>query len=62
MCCEHLLEQLDFNNAEIPEEMPDDVENLQNVADIAVVASYANEQMLYVPRLPVSILWLHYRI
>ena len=45
LCCEHLLDQLDFSFEEVPDDLPDP--NSEEPADLAVVASFANEQLLY---------------
>lgn len=45
LCCDHLLESLDFSANEVPEDVPDP--NAEGVEDLAIMASYANEQMLF---------------
>ncbi|KAI7512522.1 hypothetical protein KC347_g2405 [Hortaea werneckii] len=45
LCCEHLLDQLDFSYTEIPDDLPE--ADAQNPAEQAILASYANEQLLY---------------
>ncbi|KAI6793590.1 hypothetical protein KC332_g16796, partial [Hortaea werneckii] len=45
LCCEHLLDQLDFSYTEIPDDLPE--ADAQSPSEQAILASYANEQLLY---------------
>ncbi|KAF2763607.1 hypothetical protein EJ03DRAFT_68530 [Teratosphaeria nubilosa] len=45
ICCEHLLDALDFSFEEQPDDLPD--ADSDDPADLAVLASWANEQLLY---------------
>jgi len=45
ICCEHLLDQLDFSFEEIPDDLPDD--DSEDVGDLAKLGSFVNEQLLY---------------
>ncbi|GAB7358464.1 hypothetical protein MBLNU230_g2528t1 [Neophaeotheca triangularis] len=45
LCCDHLLESLDFSADEVPEDVPDP--NAEGLEELATMASYANEQMLF---------------
>ncbi|KAH9824580.1 Fungal specific transcription factor domain [Teratosphaeria destructans] len=45
ICCEHLLDSLDFSFEEQPDDLPD--ADSDDPADLAVLASWANEQLLY---------------
>lgn len=45
LCCEHLLDQLDFSYEEVPDDLPEP--DAETPEELAILASYANEQMLY---------------
>ena len=45
LCCEHLLDQLDFSFDETPDDIPK--ADTEDPAELAILASYANEQILY---------------
>lgn len=45
LCCDHLLDQLDFSFEETPDDMPEP--DCEDPNDLAILASYANEQLLY---------------
>ncbi|KAF2484144.1 fungal-specific transcription factor domain-containing protein [Neohortaea acidophila] len=45
LCCEHLLDQLDFSFEETPDDIPDP--DTEDPAELAILASYAHEQILY---------------
>ena len=45
ICCEHLLDQLDFSFEETPDDIPDP--DSDDPTDLAILSSFANEQILY---------------
>ncbi|KAF2723952.1 hypothetical protein K431DRAFT_292248 [Polychaeton citri CBS 116435] len=54
LCCDHLLDQLDFNFTEIPSDVPDP--DAEGPEQLATLSSYVNEQLLFY-----YIRWLIYR-
>lgn len=45
LCCDHLLDQLDFSFDETPDDLPHPEST--DPRELAILASYANEQLLY---------------
>ncbi|KAK4508058.1 hypothetical protein PRZ48_001795 [Zasmidium cellare] len=45
LCCEHLLDQLDFSFQEVPDDLPE--ADTQDPLQMAILISHANEQLLY---------------
>lgn len=45
ICCEHLLDQLDFSFEEVPDDLPE--ADSEDIEDLAMLASFVNEHLLY---------------